>query len=43
MILDEEIDGVITLEEYTNALEAYALSGERHRPLDGSVLHHNFE
>jgi hypothetical protein len=43
MVLDEDIEGIITLEEYNNALEAYAVSGEKHRPLDGSVLHHTFE
>lgn len=30
MILDEDIEGTITMEEYTNALEAYGCSGERH-------------
>jgi Ca2+-binding EF-hand superfamily protein len=43
MILDEDIEGSITLEEYNNALEAYNVSAEKHRPLDGSVLYHPFE
>ena len=43
MLLDEDIAGIITLEEYNNALEAYGLSGEKHKPLDGSVLHHTFQ
>ena len=42
MILDEDIEGTITMEEYTNALEAYGCSGERHRPMDGSVLTQSF-
>ena len=44
MILDEDIEGIITLEEYMNALEAYGVSGEKHKPLnDSTVLHHTFE
>lgn len=43
MILDEDIEGNITLEEFNNALEAYGVSGERHKPLDGSALYHPFE
>lgn len=43
MTLDEDIEGTITLEEFTNALEAYGISGERHKTLDGSVLYHPFE
>ena len=43
MILDEDIEGHITLEEYNNALEAYAVSGEKHKPLNGSALNHAFE
>ena len=43
MILDEDIEGTITMEEYTNALEAYGCSGERHRPMDGSVLTQSFQ
>jgi hypothetical protein len=38
MILDEDIEGNITWEEYINALEAYGCSGERHKPLDNSIL-----
>lgn len=43
MLLDEDIEGIITLEEYNNALEAYGLSGEKHKPLDGTVLQHTFQ
>lgn len=43
MILDEDIEGNITLEEYNNALEAYGVSGEIHKPTDGSVIYHPFE
>ncbi len=44
MILDEDIEGTISLEEYMNALEAYGCSGERHRSLDsGSVLSQSFQ
>ena len=43
MLLDEDIEGTISIEEYTNALEAYSLSGEKHKPLDGTVLHHTFQ
>ncbi len=31
MILDEDLEGSITLEEYMNALEAYGCAGENHR------------
>ena len=44
MILDEDIEGTITLEEYMNALEAYGCSGEMHnRSLDGQVLSQSFQ
>jgi Ca2+-binding EF-hand superfamily protein len=43
MILDEDIEGHITLEEFNNGLEAYCVSGERHKPLDGQALYHPFE
>lgn len=43
MILDEDLEGHVTLSEYLNALEAYDVSGEKHKPLDGSALHHPFE
>ena len=36
MILDEDMEGTITLEEYYNALEAYGCEAEKHYPLDGS-------
>jgi len=39
MILDEDIEGTITREEYYNALEAYNISGEKHKSLDGSVYY----
>lgn len=42
MVLDEDIEGVVTLEEFNNALEAYGVAGEKHKPMDGSVLHHTF-
>jgi hypothetical protein len=37
MILDEDLEGNITREELYNALEAYNVSGERHKSIDGSV------
>jgi len=43
MILDEDIEGTITKEEYMNALEAYGCSGEIHLPMDGSVLTQTFQ
>ena len=36
MILDEELDGVIKREDYYDALEAYNVSGEKHKNVDGS-------
>ena len=30
MILDEDMEGTITKEEYYNALEAYGVTGEKH-------------
>lgn len=39
MILDEDMEGNITREEYYNALEAYCVSGEKHKSLDGSIYH----
>jgi hypothetical protein len=43
LILDEDIEGNITIEEYMNALEAYGVSGEKHKPLDDHALYHPFE
>jgi len=42
MVLDEDMEGSITFDEYCNALEAYGVSGEKHKTLDGS-LYHPFE
>lgn len=39
MILDEDMEGNITREEYYNALEAYNVSGEKHKSLDGATYH----
>lgn len=39
MILDEDMEGSITREEYYNALEAYNVSGEKHKSIDGSMYH----
>lgn len=39
MILDEDLEGNITREEYYSALEAYNVSGEKHKSLDGSIYH----
>jgi len=36
LILDEDMEGTISCEEYYNALEAYGVESERHYPLDGS-------
>jgi Ca2+-binding EF-hand superfamily protein len=36
LILDEDMEGNITLEEYYDALEAYGCAGENHTALDGS-------
>jgi len=43
LILDEDMEGNITLEEYYNALEAYGCSGEKHFALDGSDYYCSFE
>ena len=39
MILDEDMEGTISRQEYYNALEAYNVSGEKHKSLDGSIYH----
>ena len=36
LILDEDMEGTISLEEYYNALEAYGVESEKHYPLDGT-------
>jgi Ca2+-binding EF-hand superfamily protein len=36
LILDEDMEGTISLEEYYNALEAYGIESEKHYPLDGT-------
>ena len=43
LILDEDMEGNITLEEYYDALEAYACAGENHTALDGSDRYVNFQ
>mmetsp|Transcript_40469 Transcript_40469/g.38965 ORF Transcript_40469/g.38965 Transcript_40469/m.38965 type:complete len:107 (-) Transcript_40469:80-400(-) len=42
MILDEDVEGTITRDEYYNALEAYNISGEKHKTLDGA-MYYQFE
>ncbi|CDW83096.1 cysteine protease family c02 [Stylonychia lemnae] len=39
MILDEDMEGNITRDEYYNALEAYCVSGEKHKSFDGTIYH----
>ena len=39
MILDEDIEGTISREEYYNTLEAYNVSGEKHKAFDGGVYY----
>ena len=43
LILDEDMEGNITLEEYYNALEAYSCAGEEHSNPDGSDYYCPFE
>lgn len=43
LILDEDMEGNITIEEFYNALEAYGQSGERHFAHDGSDYYVSFE
>ena len=43
LILDEDMEGNITLEEYYNALEAYSCTGEEHSNPDGSDYYCPFE
>lgn len=43
LILDEDMEGNITLQEYYNALEAYNCSGENHVDPDGSDYYCSFE
>jgi Ca2+-binding EF-hand superfamily protein len=42
LILDEDMEGNITLQEYYDALEAYNCEGEEHLPIDGSNYHVEF-
>ena len=35
-IMDEDMEGVITLQEYQDALEVYNCSGEDHAAVDGT-------
>ena len=39
MILDEDMEGNITRQEYYDALEAYNVSGEKHKSFDGAIYH----
>ena len=43
LILDEDMEGTITLREFYDALEAYGCSGEEHHPLDGEDYHIPFD
>lgn len=43
LILDEDMEGTITLGEYQNALEAYNCGGEKHVSPDGSEYYVPFE
>jgi Ca2+-binding EF-hand superfamily protein len=43
LILDEDMEGNITLEEFYNAIEAYGTQGEKHGPIDGSDYYVSFE
>ena len=43
LILDEDMEGTITLEEFYNAIEAYNCSGENHIPTDGSEFYVSFQ
>lgn len=43
LILDEDMEGTITLEEFYNALEAYNCGGEKHYPYDGTDYYVSFE
>jgi len=41
-ILDEDLEEIITRVEFYDAIEAYHISGEKHRSMDGSP-HYSFE
>ena len=43
LILDEDMEGNISMEEFYNALEAYNCSTEKHHAFDGSDYYVNFE
>ena len=43
LILDEDMEGNITLQEFYNALEAYNCAGEKHTNPDGSDYYASFE
>lgn len=43
LILDEDMEGHITLDEFYNALEAYGCSAEQHYATDGSEYYCGFE
>ena len=42
IILDEDMEGTISLQEFYDALEAYECEGEEHQPIDGSNFHVHF-
>jgi len=43
LILDEDMEGNITLQEFYNALEAYNCAGEKHTNPDGSDYYASYE
>ena len=43
MILDEDLEGTITREEFYNALEAYNCSGEKHKAIGEGAIYHPYE
>ena len=43
VVVDEDMEGNITQEEFYNALEAYNQSGEKHYATDGSDYYVSYE
>ena len=43
IILDEDLEGNITIQEYYDALEAYNCCGEKHGPMDDEDVYIPFE
>ena len=41
-VLDEDLEGIITRQEFYDALEAYNISGEKHQSVDGAP-YYSFE